>query len=149
MPRNMFNYISNKPMLVQFWHSLIDYIYLDKMFVYKTRNVFDSVANIGHCECIFPIALMNNVCVYRHLQLRITAIRETFEELGLLICSRKRKEQKTGLWADTIEDIDVKHWQARVSLLSLSYIILQLCQYLVIHVSIRSKKSDVICIIHN
>lgn len=67
----------------------------------------------------FSIVIMNNICVYRHLQLRITAIRETFEEVGLLICSRKRKEQKTGLWADIIEDIDVNYWQSRVSLLSM------------------------------
>lgn len=59
--------------------------------------------------------IFQNNPIQRHLQLRITAIRETFEELGLLICSRKTKEQKIGLWADTIEDIDVKHWQSRIS----------------------------------
>uniref|UniRef100_A0A2A4J3B6 Nudix hydrolase domain-containing protein n=1 Tax=Heliothis virescens TaxID=7102 RepID=A0A2A4J3B6_HELVI len=49
-----------------------------------------------------------------HLQLRITAIRETFEELGLLIGSRVRKEDRNGLWAGVIEDIDVKYWQDRL-----------------------------------
>ncbi|KAJ8735822.1 hypothetical protein PYW07_007442 [Mythimna separata] len=59
--------------------------------------------------------IFQNNPIQRHLQLRITAIRETFEELGLLICSRQKKEQRTGLWADIVHDIDVKNWQSRVA----------------------------------
>ncbi|XP_075976488.1 acyl-coenzyme A diphosphatase NUDT19 [Anticarsia gemmatalis] len=52
--------------------------------------------------------------IQRHIELRITAIRETFEELGLLICSRQHKEERDGTWAGIIEDIDVAYWQNRV-----------------------------------
>uniref|UniRef100_A0A2A4J515 Nudix hydrolase domain-containing protein n=1 Tax=Heliothis virescens TaxID=7102 RepID=A0A2A4J515_HELVI len=58
--------------------------------------------------------IFQNNPIQRHLQLRITAIRETFEELGLLIGSRVRKEDRNGLWAGVIEDIDVKYWQDRL-----------------------------------
>lgn len=53
--------------------------------------------------------------IQRHIALRITAIRETFEELGLLICSRQQKGDRAGLWADIIADIDVKYWQKRLT----------------------------------
>lgn len=51
---------------------------------------------------------------FRHIQLRITAIRETFEELGLLLCCQKHKKERAGLWTNIIFDIDVKQWQDRV-----------------------------------
>ncbi|XP_026486584.2 acyl-coenzyme A diphosphatase NUDT19-like [Vanessa tameamea] len=53
--------------------------------------------------------------IKRHIALRITAIRETFEELGLLICSSKHKTSKIDYWANFISDIDLKYWQKRVS----------------------------------
>ncbi|XP_053611028.1 acyl-coenzyme A diphosphatase NUDT19-like, partial [Plodia interpunctella] len=53
--------------------------------------------------------------IQRHIALRITAIRETFEELGLLICSRAQKSKRLGLWASSISEVDVKHWQERIS----------------------------------
>ncbi|CAH0405182.1 unnamed protein product [Chilo suppressalis] len=53
--------------------------------------------------------------IKRHISLRITAIRETFEELGVLICSRTHKGKKTQLSADLISDIDIKSWQKKVS----------------------------------
>lgn len=56
------------------------------------------------------------ISFYRHIQLRITAIRETFEELGLLICSRKHKKHRIGQWADVIEDFDIAYWQNRVNI---------------------------------
>ncbi|CAH2050813.1 unnamed protein product, partial [Iphiclides podalirius] len=51
----------------------------------------------------------------RHVALRITAIRETFEELGLLICSKEHKNNRKNVWASLISDIDIKEWQSRVS----------------------------------
>ncbi|KAH9628396.1 hypothetical protein HF086_015926 [Spodoptera exigua] len=61
--------------------------------------------------------IFKNNPIQRHLQLRITAIRETFEELGLLICSRDRKECRDNedLFANVIEGVDLKHWQNRIS----------------------------------
>ncbi|XP_045770455.1 acyl-coenzyme A diphosphatase NUDT19-like [Maniola jurtina] len=53
--------------------------------------------------------------IRRHIALRISAIRETFEELGLLICSSKHKADRSGKWADVLADVDVKYWQSRVS----------------------------------
>ncbi|XP_049882997.1 acyl-coenzyme A diphosphatase NUDT19-like [Pectinophora gossypiella] len=53
--------------------------------------------------------------VLRHIALRITAIRETFEELGLLICSRARKADRDSVRADHLSDFDVQLWQSRVS----------------------------------
>lgn len=62
---------------------------------------------------ITPILQKNPI--RRHISLRITAIRETFEELGILLCSQQHKKQKDGLRADFISNIDVKTWQDRVS----------------------------------
>lgn len=45
--------------------------------------------------------------------MRITAIRETFEELGVLIC-KSRSDDKSVLEAGHIEDFDVKTWQSKV-----------------------------------
>lgn len=53
--------------------------------------------------------------IQRHIQLRITALRETFEELGLLICSKQHKEERVGKFASVIEDIDTAYWQNRIS----------------------------------
>lgn len=53
--------------------------------------------------------------VQRHISLRITAIRETFEELGLLLCSRDHKKDRCSDCASFISDIDLKYWQQRVS----------------------------------
>ncbi|XP_013183954.2 acyl-coenzyme A diphosphatase NUDT19 [Amyelois transitella] len=53
--------------------------------------------------------------IQRHIELRITAIRETFEELGLLICSRVQKVQKGELWASFVTGVDIKHWQDRIA----------------------------------
>ncbi|XP_023949759.2 acyl-coenzyme A diphosphatase NUDT19 [Bicyclus anynana] len=75
------------------------------------QNDFECLHATG--ALVTPLFATNPI--RRHVALRITAIRETFEELGLLICSTKRKEDRCGLWADTISDIDVKYWQSRVS----------------------------------
>ncbi|XP_041975108.1 nucleoside diphosphate-linked moiety X motif 19-like [Aricia agestis] len=52
--------------------------------------------------------------IKRHVSLRITAIRETFEELGLLICSTKHKNNRGDTWANVIHCDDVQYWQDRI-----------------------------------
>lgn len=47
------------------------------------------------------------------MSLRITAIRETFEELGVLIC-RQRNDVISNKYARYITDFDVKYWQDKV-----------------------------------
>lgn len=75
------------------------------------KNDFESLHRPG--TPITPIFADNPV--KRHIALRITAIRETFEELGLLICSTKHKNNRNDICAKTISDIDTKYWQERVS----------------------------------
>ncbi|KAM3967614.1 acyl-coenzyme A diphosphatase NUDT19 [Aphomia sociella] len=53
--------------------------------------------------------------ILRHIALRITAIRETFEEVGLLICSKDRKNNRSSLQATTLPDVDVNFWQKQIS----------------------------------
>ncbi|XP_022821276.1 nucleoside diphosphate-linked moiety X motif 19-like, partial [Spodoptera litura] len=84
---------------------------LFRSFGYSTQDF-----EVFHRPNTITSEIFKNNPIQRHLQLRITAIRETFEELGLLICSRGRKECRDGnLWANTIEGVDLKHWQNRVS----------------------------------
>ncbi|CAG4977473.1 unnamed protein product [Parnassius apollo] len=75
------------------------------------RNDFESLHNIGS-----PVTpLFQNNPIQRHIALRITAIRETFEELGLLICSSEHKNKRSNVWANLISNPDLKYWQERVS----------------------------------
>ncbi|KAI5645035.1 nucleoside diphosphate-linked moiety X motif 19 [Phthorimaea operculella] len=90
--------------------SSADWLHLLKSFGF-TQSDFDRLHRAG--TPVTPIFEDNPVL--RHIALRITAIRETFEELGLLICSRNQKKDRTGFWASTIKDFDVKHWQSLVS----------------------------------
>lgn len=55
-------------------------------------------------------------CIYRELSLRITAIRETFEELGVIFCrSRKSLASTDGNgYGHFREDFDRKHWQSLI-----------------------------------
>ncbi|CAK1540283.1 unnamed protein product [Leptosia nina] len=53
--------------------------------------------------------------VRRHIALRISAIRETFEELGLLICSTEHKNNKPDIWSGILSNVDTKHWQSKIS----------------------------------
>lgn len=55
---------------------------------------------------------------FRNISLRISAIRETFEELGLLICKTKNaialQEKNDDIpFASTVEK-NVKYWQTEV-----------------------------------
>lgn len=62
-----------------------------------------------------PTTLFQPNPILRHIALRITAIRETFEEVGLLICSKDHKSNRNSLYADIIPDVDVKFWQKQIS----------------------------------
>ncbi|XP_038207639.1 nucleoside diphosphate-linked moiety X motif 19 isoform X1 [Zerene cesonia] len=59
--------------------------------------------------------IFQNNPVRRHVALRICAIRETFEELGLLICSSDHKKNKTAAWSTVRTDIDTGYWQSKIS----------------------------------
>lgn len=50
----------------------------------------------------------------RDISLRLTAIRETFEELGILICKRKEQLSDTRLTSSVVHDFDVEFWQKEV-----------------------------------
>ncbi|XP_013175778.1 PREDICTED: nucleoside diphosphate-linked moiety X motif 19, mitochondrial-like [Papilio xuthus] len=76
-----------------------------------TESDFKSFHRIGS-----PLTpLFENNPIQRHVALRITAIRETFEELGLLICSQSHKSERESDWASLLTDDDLKHWRDRVS----------------------------------
>ncbi|XP_073958156.1 acyl-coenzyme A diphosphatase NUDT19 isoform X2 [Choristoneura fumiferana] len=53
--------------------------------------------------------------VKRHISLRITAIRETFEELGLLLCCKQHQKDRSSPWACVLPIADVKQWQQQIS----------------------------------
>lgn len=50
---------------------------------------------------------------FREISLRITAIRETFEEVGLLLCKPKRSDSGS-VFAHVEENFDRKRWQKEV-----------------------------------
>ena len=50
----------------------------------------------------------------RELSLRITAIRETFEEVGILFCKDSKSLASNDGFGSFKEDFDRKHWQAAV-----------------------------------
>ncbi|KAG6447026.1 nucleoside diphosphate-linked moiety X motif 19 [Manduca sexta] len=76
-----------------------------------THQDFESLHRRGSTV---PAIFQSNP-IQRHISLRVTAIRETFEELGLLLCSRQQKNQRDGIWANIISDIDVKLWQNKLA----------------------------------
>ncbi|KAI8438896.1 hypothetical protein MSG28_011228 [Choristoneura fumiferana] len=45
--------------------------------------------------------------VKRHISLRITAIRETFEELGLLLCCKQHQKDRSSPWACVLPIADI------------------------------------------
>ncbi|XP_050682001.1 acyl-coenzyme A diphosphatase NUDT19 isoform X2 [Leptidea sinapis] len=65
--------------------------------------------------------------IQKHITLRITAIRETFEELGLLICSSYHKDNTgKGICTKVLPNVDTKYWQSKVSREPLEF--LNLCK---------------------
>ncbi|XP_059051118.1 acyl-coenzyme A diphosphatase NUDT19-like [Achroia grisella] len=61
-----------------------------------------------------PTTLFQPNPILRHIALRITAIRETFEEVGLLLCSRDFKSNRNSFYASVL-DVDTKFWQKEIS----------------------------------
>lgn len=54
--------------------------------------------------------------------MRITAIRETFEELGVLICKHKEHLNDSNSFSHLVyDDFDVAHWQKQVSAIWSTY----------------------------
>lgn len=51
----------------------------------------------------------------RDISLRITAIRETFEELGILICKNKQQLNDSNLFSNLTNSFDVEFWQKEVN----------------------------------
>ncbi|XP_068626425.1 acyl-coenzyme A diphosphatase NUDT19-like [Battus philenor] len=76
-----------------------------------TQCDFDSLHQFGSPSTL----LFENNPVQRHVALRITAIRETFEELGLLFCSRDHKSERGNEWASLLSIDDLKYWRQRIS----------------------------------
>ncbi|GBO99225.1 Nucleoside diphosphate-linked moiety X motif 19 [Eumeta japonica] len=68
-----------------------------------------------HCPQIPATPILQPDPIRRHISLRITAIRETFEELGILIGSRTQCADKKDNWGGLILDFDSKSWQHKVS----------------------------------
>lgn len=52
--------------------------------------------------------------VFRDISLRITAIRETFEELGILICKSKDQLKEPSLFSYISKNFDIAFWQKEV-----------------------------------
>lgn len=51
----------------------------------------------------------------RDISLRITAIRETFEELGILICkSKEQLKDSSTIYSNILRNFDVESWQKKV-----------------------------------
>lgn len=48
------------------------------------------------------------------ISLRITAIRETFEETGILICKNFKNISEKSSWADYITSEDIRKWQEKI-----------------------------------
>ena len=54
--------------------------------------------------------------IEREISLRLTAIRETFEELGILLCSQPSSEASTTPFSDYFHDkeLDIPFWQKKI-----------------------------------
>lgn len=51
---------------------------------------------------------------FRDISLRITAIRETFEELGLLLVKNRDQLQASNAFSIHFSELDIPHWQNQV-----------------------------------
>ncbi|XP_048489218.1 acyl-coenzyme A diphosphatase NUDT19 [Plutella xylostella] len=87
-----------------------EWVTLIKSFGYSQTH-FDAL----HCSQSIVTPIFQHDPLQKHVSLRITAIRETFEEVGVLICSKKKQAARTGPWAEYVTNFDVKYWQNKVS----------------------------------
>ncbi|CAF4875005.1 unnamed protein product [Pieris macdunnoughi] len=76
-----------------------------------TQRDFESLHRPG----AYTNLIFKDIPVRRHIALRISAIRETFEELGLLICCSDHKKKKSDSWTTVLSNIDTQYWQSKVS----------------------------------
>lgn len=72
-------------------------------------------------HCVFSIMCFNCVHHFREISLRISCIRETFEELGVLLCrdkediQREAENESVASQFATFKSIEeVKNWQTKV-----------------------------------
>lgn len=73
---------------------------------------------------------MPTIFNFSDISLRITAIRETFEELGVLICKHKEQLDDSSLYSNLLHNnFDVAHWQRQVS----TDLPLQTIEYTLLH----------------
>ncbi|XP_053959779.1 acyl-coenzyme A diphosphatase NUDT19 [Anastrepha ludens] len=77
------------------------------------RNTKD--LNLFHCKKPRPNIFTSNIDqeIPRDISLRITAIRETFEETGILLCL-ERNNKTTISYGQIYENFDRRYWQYRV-----------------------------------
>jgi nucleoside diphosphate-linked moiety X motif 19, mitochondrial len=62
-----------------------------------------------------------NEMIFRDISLRITAIRETFEELGVLLCKNKEQLKDSSLFSNLKNNFDVEFWQKQVDFILISH----------------------------
>ncbi|XP_037959795.1 nucleoside diphosphate-linked moiety X motif 19-like isoform X2 [Teleopsis dalmanni] len=56
----------------------------------------------------------NENCLEREISLRITAVRETFEEVGVMLCHNQDTIKDSNGYGYFLEDFDRQHWQRLV-----------------------------------
>lgn len=77
--------------------------------------------------------------ICRDISLRITAIRETFEEIGVLVCKTKEQlSDKNSLFAEINQDFDVSFWQNEVCFIVFPNVIIR-------DDSIKTHSSIILC----
>lgn len=104
----------------------------DWLALYKTLGVSDKRINqLSLVDGVRPFIFRKNTQeeIDREISLRITSIRETFEEVGLLICKNKKQfEDEENKFSNYVKNFDVKHWQEKVQKNPIEF--LNLCQEL-------------------
>lgn len=90
----------------------------DWLALYKNLGVSDKrIKQLSLVEGLRPFIFHKKTKeeIDREISLRITSIRETFEEVGLLICKTKKQFQdEENKFSNYVNNFDVKHWQKKV-----------------------------------
>lgn len=93
---------------------------LDWLELFKSFGIEEDYFNdlICHNSTHTPIFTRNTGTneLMRSISLRISALRETFEECGLLICNNSllHRQETNTLWASYLAGINLKEWQKAV-----------------------------------